>query len=625
MRIERGLLSVYDERFHSGVNVIRGDNSSGKSTLLNLLFYGMGGDLADWSEAAQLCSRVLLQVRINGNVATVAREVAPKSRVGMDIFAGDVDGALEAPAARWLRYGYARSEKRESFSQALFRLMDVPEVATDATGNMTMNQLLRLLYADQLSPVDSIFKHQGVFDNGDIRDAVGRLVFGAHSITFYQNEQEIRRLDKELDQVIGEYRSLLAVAGVAGEGFTFESIQAERHELETRANQLVEEIAQAELDAQIGPNHTPTLRGQEETYAALVSAQEQLAVARAERDQMALRIADSDRFLAALRSKLEALQDSSLVAEVLGDVTFTECPACHAPVQAAFSSHACYLCKEPYEKGQESGRIVRLINETALQISQSEILQRRRLERATALDAEITLLMGSWRQAAAQFGALKRTPTTESQLRLRELMRESGYVSRQLEELTRREQLAERLQGLISRREAIQSRIERLRAVNEGLEREQQQRLMIAATKTSDEIKELLRNDLRRQDVFENPSSIQFSFRDNRISVNDQSYFSASSRAILKSSLILALLAAATKLSFMRHPRFCMIDAHENMGVEAIRSQNFQRQVLRVSRSSEVDHQIILATATIAEELDSNEYTVGRRYTRDEPSLALRV
>ncbi|NOS31038.1 hypothetical protein GUR42_14980 [Staphylococcus aureus] len=68
-----------------------------------------------------------------------------------------------------------------------------------------------------------------------------------------------------------------------------------------------------------------------------------------------------------------------------------------------------------------------------------------------------------------------------------------------------------------------------------------------------------------------------------------------------------------------------MIDTHENMGVEAVRSQNFQRHILRVSRESKVDHQIIVATAMIAEELDEDEFTVGRHYTRDEPSLAVRL
>ena len=35
---------AYDEQFHHGVNIIRGTNSSGKSTVMRLLFYALGGD-----------------------------------------------------------------------------------------------------------------------------------------------------------------------------------------------------------------------------------------------------------------------------------------------------------------------------------------------------------------------------------------------------------------------------------------------------------------------------------------------------------------------------------------------------------------------------------------------------
>lgn len=36
---------AYDEKYHRGVNIIRGDNSSGKSTITHFIFFVLGGAL----------------------------------------------------------------------------------------------------------------------------------------------------------------------------------------------------------------------------------------------------------------------------------------------------------------------------------------------------------------------------------------------------------------------------------------------------------------------------------------------------------------------------------------------------------------------------------------------------
>lgn len=84
-----------------------------------------------------------------------------------------------------------------------FRLLKIPEVASDISRNDTMHQILRLLYADQLSPIENPFRFER-FDQPALRDAIGRLLCGADDSTIYDNEIRVRSLSREYDTVSAE-------------------------------------------------------------------------------------------------------------------------------------------------------------------------------------------------------------------------------------------------------------------------------------------------------------------------------------------------------------------------------------------------------------------------------------
>ena len=206
---------------------------------------------------------------------------------------------------------------------------------------------------------------------------------------------------------------------------------------------------------------------------------------------------------------------------------------------------------------------------------------------------------------------------------LRELNRTAGYLQRQIEDLVQKEAMIELIDDVSRRKDGLNDRINRLRSENERLKATQEKQLTRAKTLIADEIRDLLVHDLRRQDSFEKPRNIQFDFASNTITVDGHTYFSASSRVILKSSFFLGFFAAATKDSSFRHPRFVMLDTIEDKGMEPERSHNFQNQILRKSESSIVEHQVIFATAMISPDLDDERFLVGRFYTRDEPTLKI--
>jgi hypothetical protein len=90
------------------------------------------------------------------------------------------------------------AKPRKAFSQALFLLLAIPEVASDASANLTMHQILRLLYSNQLSPVENLFRFESQFDRPILRDAIGRLPCRDYDPILYENEVRIRELRRAL-------------------------------------------------------------------------------------------------------------------------------------------------------------------------------------------------------------------------------------------------------------------------------------------------------------------------------------------------------------------------------------------------------------------------------------------
>jgi len=191
MLITRGANVLYDEPFHPGVNIIHGSNGSGKSTLADFIYFGLGGDLREWKESASRAERVYLQILTPAGTLTLRRDVSTDGLRPMAIYFGNMDDALSSPNDGWQLLGYKRPEHGYSFSQVLFRAIGLPESVSDGASNITMHQLLRLLYVDQLTPVQRIFRIEN-FDTWQTRQAVGDLLTGVGGYDLYEKQIALR-------------------------------------------------------------------------------------------------------------------------------------------------------------------------------------------------------------------------------------------------------------------------------------------------------------------------------------------------------------------------------------------------------------------------------------------------
>lgn len=622
MIVKREAHTVYNAKFHPRLNIIRGENSSGKSTILDFLFYGLGGDLTDWREAALACSEVILEVSLNGHLAVLAREISDTSGRPMRIFLGPLDEA-EVASNAWSLHPYRRSQSKESFSQVIFRLIGMPEATGDANSNITMHQVLRLLYADQLSPVDRIFKFER-FDTALTRQTVGDLLCGAYDNSLYRSQLRLREAEKELSTATAEWRSAIAAFSGAEHSVTLEWVQAERAILQARlkethaeAEALEEKIFHAEVSDGL------TIAEQSNAYKQVTEAQQNLLALRSARDALQMEMVDSAKFIDALEAKIDQLRDAEATAETLKGISFIYCPSCFAPIDDEHNDHACALCKSPFDQGRAQSRILSVINETGIQIRQSKGLQQERRGELEALELRIGEANRTWAGFAERYRLLNRLPSTELRAKARELYGRAGYLERQIEDLGRKATIIERIDALAQAKNALNAEILELKDDIEAAERRQQEHLRKAYTQISENTAEFLRNDLLRQDTFSKAENISFSFGDDRLAVNGESFFSASSMVYLRNSFYAGFLKSAMENPAFRHPRFLIMDTVEDKGMEPTRSHHFQNLLAQMSEAATVDHQLIYATAMIAPELENSPHVIDRFYTHENRTLAL--
>lgn len=616
---------VFDESFHSGLNIIRGENSSGKSTIMDFLFYGLGGDLFDWREIALNCESIFLQASVNEKAITLSREIVAQPMRPMRIYIGEMEDALGSAADGWEVFPYSRGSK-DSFSQVLFRFLGLPEVQTgESQSKITMNQILRLLYADQISPIDRIFRLQQ-FDDAVTRQTVGDLLCGAFSDKFYRAVIRSSEASKELADVITKIRSTIAAHSRGRTPLTREWLEAETvtiNEALSAKNAEIERLENDIFHAQF--DDRLTLNDQEETYKRIVQLQAEIASIEEDLNTKSLEQADSAQFISAIDGRLFQLQNSYAVIEEFDRLDFQFCPSCLEPVEAHGVEGACTLCKEPFDKSRTRSRSLKLINEFSRQREQSLELQNMRDVEMRELRSKLASVKELWAQANRHYSVSVKTPTTEIRANLRRLNREAGYLIKQLEELAGKSEVISQIEQLSTERETLQQELDLLKAVIENENTRTRERVSAARQKIEAITIEFLKADLSRQSTFDNARSVDFEFDGNRIAVNGDSFFSASSMVYLKNSFLAAFLYAAANDPLFSHPRILIMDTVEDKGMEPGRSKNFQKLLRDMSDIAKSEHQIIIATSMIAEELNDPKYTVGEYYTHTNRTLKVRA
>lgn len=615
---------AYDEKFHRGVNIIHGQNSSGKSTIVRFIFFALGGSYGDFVPEALRCQYVTAEVEINGKVYTLKRYLEKtdngggvKKNAPIYIYFGSMEECEEDKRPeKWKCYGYNMSANKRSFSNVLFELMGLPEMKADS--NITMHQILRLIYLDQESPLSSLFFFEQ-FDQTFTRETVAELLMGLYDEKLSDDKlDKIKLEDKiaELKQSIKITRQFLDDPVKQSPGFLLAQIDQLKKEMDGISEE-VRKLREGETQREVQKLEYERMQGK------VAELREQYQQVNDDIERLKADIRDSNYFIHALQKKIEAVDRSIATREYFDKLHLEYCPECLTKIEDNVEEGRCRLCKSPIDNSKGKSQAMRIKLELQFQIRESQKLLECDNEQLKERTAQSAILSRDLKAAQEKYDYAVRNVRSSQDERIDELIQTKGYKEGEIAQFNTLLESAEKYERLVNdlnKAEAEHERLSREIAAKES--RIRKQRMIIEQAITSNGVY-LLQHDQDRQAEFRFATDFKMDFGQNIVYLSDRHIkLSASSSFYLKMAARFALFLSSVQESSMMYPRLIFSDNMEDKGMEEDRSRNFQKILVnRLTELGNPDYQVIFATSNIAQELNTIDYTVGEYYTRENKSL----
>lgn len=610
--IQKENYTVYDEKFHQGVNIIRGKNSSGKSTVMELMFFALGGDIPakQWKEIALKCSTTYIEVEINGKTFTLCRDIYNKTQIGMKIFEGNYDSFSIKNS---LLFPYSDRENKQNYHTNLLQLLKIPVIKSTDNNFINFNQILRLIYTDQLTSVSRIFREQD-FDSGTKRGAIGDLLIGVVSDLFFK-QNELKNTEKDLENAINEIRIFTRVYS------DIQTIDMVNQEIDSNKERIAELNKQLEhIDEESLDNNT-----RQEIYTQRNLLDDLLQQRKNKLDEVNkifFEITDSELFIKSQQNRLIDIQNSEKMINILSDLHFVHCPACFSKLEPTKNHLACNVCGSEQSENYEKPTY-RLQKNIEFQIQETQSLLPKYQERYEQSKSELAKINQDIDNAQTKLIAMEKPIggiSMQNKLALQEignLEQRNTHLQEKISQLLEFEKLKEK-------RDDLQTIVSELSLDIDNISKKNEQLKLSKESKIASIVLNLIKQDLDREDTFKKAKEISFSFSNDIIKVDSTSMFSASSTAFLKTCFKLAVLIASCQDKSFLYPRLAIMDNIEDKGMEEVRSQNLQRLIVAESKKLTIKHQIIFTTSMIAEELNNSEYCVGDFYHSQNYTLKIK-
>ncbi|BDY06053.1 hypothetical protein [Ferrimonas sp. YFM] len=611
--------SVYDEEFHQGINVIRGDHSVGKTTILELLFYVLGGEIKEnqWLYPADRCDEIYCQVNVNGTSFTIKREIEkgkiPPTRIKDGSYSDTSSDNLG-----WKKFGPRRSEsgERVSFSQQFFDLLGWDNHKSDDYANLTMHQILRFLYVDQETGSTKIFRAEDNprGDSEGIRTAIAEFLLGLDNLDTHKLRQQLILAEREFDKVSADLNAMYKVLGNDSD-LTLEVLNSQVTSISDEIVSLQDTDVDLKITTEIEVDSASNYK-ELENKVDLFSRQ--LQALNVEIQATTGEIVDCELFSDSLNFRRKSLLESKSAYDSIGAIKYTRCPCCLEEINSS-NEDTCHLCNAPNKESHHSNNYMQILTELDFQIkSNAKVLDDYKTHLEGLKSAHV-IAESQLKNAQSELLSSAKVVDIETQ-GLIERSKKIGYLESEIKNIEKQIKIISDLDKYKSRKSDLNKKITDLREKITSAAASSKNRRDKVNRGICENMLPILHSDLRDngkpyEEVFGEAKSndIEIDFSKDRTLIDGRVKFSGSSNYIKKNAFYLAALLESLSDPLYRLPRFLMLDAIENGGMKAFRSHNFQRSIVEMFKDKK-DFQIILCTSMALDELNNDEYGVGPYY-----------
>lgn len=611
---------VYDEAFHEGVNIIRGKNGGGKTTIVESLFYVLGGDIPNKKEEFKVCDFVCGEFDINGNIFTLKRAIENEGYPSIEIFEGTYEKSL-ANAEAWSRYPNRRSDSKKSYSEILFDLLGLPEDKTLEGQNITIHDVLRLLFEDQDTAPSKIFLNQNYPEKNIKRQAISDLLLGIDDFELHTLRLDLYEKEREWSSYDGQLKQIYKVLGSANLDVSLISLSNEKSNVLNEQKEIEEKIQSLYTE-----DATKNKKEADKNFAnikkEISSIKQEISDKEQKMKSLLFEIEDSISFIDSLSVKIEALSASTEVTKSLGSIDFAYCPSCLQIIEDETDHTKCSLCKSDVKDDGLSVGYLKMKNEITFQKRESEGIVERKRKNVQEIEISVRDLRTRLKNLERQNQVFVNS-INPVEAEVKTLIERSGYLQRALQDVLEKEKLAAKVTEISEKKAELNDQISRLKDQIHATEGLREGRKSEIYTDINDLTIDLIKNDPIQE--LKNVERISFDFAKDELFAVGKDSPAASTGSYLKNSFFFSLFLLSLKHPNVRYPRFIVMDNLEDKGLQDDRVQQFHQDIIRRSEETQIKHQIIFTARSevITEELEQSGMCIGENFNGNQNKYSL--